>query len=190
MKKREQQRELYKQLVQEHATALYRFCVRRCGDVQTSEDLVQETFVEAWRGIDSLREPGKAKAWLFQILRHRYARWCARQQREPAARAMPEASHANPSNVIPLMSYDPRGGFEQRELLQKGLDALDERYKEPFLLVCLVGCTCSEVAALLDIPLGTVLSRLHRARRALRAHMETHEKEVAQAPHQQKGEEG
>src|SRR5438874_1463106 len=66
-------RQLYEQWVRAYATQLYRFAYRLMGNHQVAEDLVQETFVEAWRSIENQREPEKARAWLFQILRFRYA---------------------------------------------------------------------------------------------------------------------
>ena len=152
----------YEQWVREHARDLYRFGLRLCGDADTAEDLVQETFYHAWRGRGSLRSREKARAWLFQILRHRYARW-ARLGRPPMT-----AAPADLDQRAETPKPGPGEALADRETLQEALDALDDRFRMPLLMVFVQGLTCRQTADQLDLPLGTVLSRIHRARRQLR----------------------
>ncbi len=164
MSKPEKHKDLYEQLVHSHAANLYRFAVRMCGHQELAEDLIQETFYEAWKSIGSLRDASKGKAWLYQILRHSYSHWVRKEKRSPHDHVA-EASldyMPNPSNE------DPVENFIEHQMLQKALDRLNEIYKEPFLMVYLIGFTCQETAMILDLPLGTVLSRIHRARLYLR----------------------
>jgi RNA polymerase sigma-70 factor (ECF subfamily) len=155
---------LYEELVRSHSGAVYRFAYRLCGNPDMADDLVQETFCEAWRSIDSLREPGRAKSWLFQILRYRNAH--AIRDRSRRVQANNDVDQLN--QVSSETGPDVLAKMSDKELLERALEALDERYEEPFLLVFQEDFTCREVAELLNIPLGTVLSRIHRARQFMR----------------------
>ena len=66
-------RELYEQWVRQFAPELYRFAYRLTGQREKAEDILQETFVEAWKSLDQQRDPARARAWLYQILRFRHA---------------------------------------------------------------------------------------------------------------------
>lgn len=80
-------RRLYEELVHSHGGAVYRFAYRLCGDPDLADDLVQETFCEAWRSIESLRDHGRGKAWLFQIIRYRNAHRIRDRSRRVQAKA-------------------------------------------------------------------------------------------------------
>ncbi|HEY4329603.1 MAG TPA: RNA polymerase sigma factor [Phycisphaerae bacterium] len=155
-------REQYEQWVSSYAPQLYRFAYRLLGNHQVAEDLVQETFVEAWRSMANQREPGKARAWLFQILRFRYAHHVrdskARIQASPLDEAAAAAERARPALEA----------LAERERLQDALDLLSPEVRETFLMVFMQGFKCREAAEDLHVPLGTVLSRLSRARSSLR----------------------
>lgn len=166
------QRELYETLVRTHAPDLYRFALRMCGDAARAEDLVQETYHEAWRGLTKLRDRQKARAWLFQILRYRYAHWARGQGRADRA-------HDRLANT-PVRAPDPEGGHVASDVLERGLSRLDDRLRIPFLMVFLQGLTCKEAADELGIPLGTVLSRVHRARTQLRKFIDQQDRPRAQ----------
>ncbi|MBI1903729.1 MAG: sigma-70 family RNA polymerase sigma factor [Planctomycetia bacterium] len=164
MSRVESDRKLYEDLVRRHAADLYRFAHRLCGNAQIAEDLVQDSFCEAWRLIQSLRDPLQARAWLFQILRYRYAH----AVRDRSRRVQPTGGAELLDQIAEEPGQDVLDALSNRELLQQALDALEGHYKEPFLMVFLDGLRCREVAEALDLPLGTVLSRIHRARQLLR----------------------
>ena len=103
------------------------------------------------------------------MLRYRYAHWL----RDSGRRVRPKASVEEMAGVLSAPGVDVLSLLSQREALQGALDALDERYKESFLMVFLQGLSCRETAERLDVPLGTVLSRIHRARSFLREHLRT-----------------
>jgi len=111
----------------------------------------------------SLRDPRRARAWLFQILRFRCSHWLRDKGRRIKASG-PEALDACPP------SHDERTleKMSLSESLQLALDQLDERFRTPFLMVYLEGLSCREAAKQLGVPLGTVLSRTHRARQAMK----------------------
>ena len=160
---KEGRRDRYERWVREHSEDLYRFAFRLCGEADTADDLVQETFYHAWKDMGKLRHKEKAKAWLFQILRYRYAHWVRERSRRPviAGSAEPLEDHAQTAAT-------PFEVLANRESVQMALDTLEDRFKLPLLMVFMEGLTCQETADYLDIPLGTVLSRIHRARRRLR----------------------
>ncbi|MCC7140034.1 MAG: RNA polymerase sigma factor [Planctomycetes bacterium] len=155
----------YETLVRQHAADLYRFAYRLVGDASGAEDLVQETYFHAWRSIGGLREPEKGKAWLMTILRRRWIR--SMKASHPLATA-DDVDVDDTASPLPGPDLDL---FARREAVQRALARLDVRYKEPFLLVFLEGLSCREAAGRLSLPLGTVLSRIHRARAALRAYL-------------------
>ncbi len=156
-------RSLYEELVRKYSADLYRLAYRLCGDRDAAEDLVQETFCEAWRSLSGLRNQLAAKAWLLQILRYQYSHWIRTRKRHPSKLVNPDELEGIAGEIhldLEMLNKD--------EPLQKALDALDPEFKGIFLLVFLEGWSCREVAQRLDIPLGTVLSRIHRTRVFLR----------------------
>ncbi len=156
----------YEEWVESHSAELFVFASRMCGSRDTAEELVQETFFQAWKGRAKLRHHDRVRAWLYQILRHRYAHWIRSEHRRQAGSPgqSPEASGEAPPDR-------PMDRLADREALQKALDTLDDRLKVPLLMVHLEGLTCEQAAQQLDAPLGTVLSRIHRAKRHLRARL-------------------
>lgn len=161
-------RKIYEQLVCSHALDVYRLAYRLCGDRENADDLTQETMYHAWRSIESLKDLNSARPWLLSILHNRFKQGLRAQRRQIITKVDPEQL----DQAADPMATDLFVKLSNQELLQKSLDALDERYKEPFLLVFMQDMTCSEVSQLLDLPLGTVLSRIHRARLSLRQSMQ------------------
>jgi len=155
-------RKQYEQWVSAYAPELYRFAYRLSGKHQVAEDLVQETFVEAWRSVEKQREPGKERAWLYQILRYRYSHFLRDRKQEPQM-AMLEEDMAAARRAAPALE-----ALAERESLETALALLAPEIRETFLMVFLQGYKCREAADDLQVPLGTVLSRLSRARESLR----------------------
>ena len=151
---------LYRSLVRANARDLHRFALRLCGGRSAAaDDLVQDTFQEAWKSIDKLRNPDKGRAWLFQILRHRHVRFVRDdiKQRRLELVAQEQSTQQTDPTDLP-----------NRDAINRAVDKLDEKYRVPFLMVFLEGATCQQTADALELPLGTVLSRIHRARTMLR----------------------
>ncbi len=161
----DQHRDQYRQWVGDYARDLYRFAYRLSGRADLAEDLVQETFYHAWRGRSSLKDQAKARAWLYQILRYRYAHWARSTARRPRTGPIDERIADTPET----QSRSPLERLAESEALQQALDALDERFRTVFLMVFSQGLSCQETADALGLPLGTVLSRIHRARKVLRS---------------------
>ena len=158
-------RNKYEQWVRQFAPELYRFAYRLTGRKEAAEDLVQETFTEAWHSIASQRHPERARAWLFQIMRYRYSHLVRDAQRRIHTGSSSELLEDYPAAA----TLPPIDVLANEETLQAALGTLDNKLKETFLTVFMEGHTCRETAEILHIPIGTVLSRLDRARKALRA---------------------
>ncbi len=143
------------------------------GEHAAAEDVLQETYVEAWRSLDSLRDPRSGRAWLFAILRHRCARWVRKASRRPRA----TGAVADVAGSLTQPGPDVVHLLGDRERLQRLLDEMDPRFREALLTVFVEGLTPDEAAKALDIPRGTVLSRCHRARTFLRARLRVLDRE-------------
>ncbi len=151
----EQQRE-FAALVSHFATPLYRYAYWLSGDRACAQDLVQETFLRAWRRFDSLRDEKAAQGWLMTILRREHARGFA-QPRLNLVEEDPEAA------AIQLDALRPEIMAMRKAVLQ-----LPQRYREPLVLQVLEGYSLQEIAARLNLPANTVATRLFRARARLR----------------------
>lgn len=147
-------------LVDAHAGALYRIAYRMVGDRHEAEDIVQETYRSAWKSRDAYEEGRGDRAWLASILRRRVVdRW--RRHAPPATFASDQAPE------VEVAAVDPLAG-QYTDEMQQALAQLPAELRETLLLVVVGELTHQEAADLLDIPLGTVLSRVSRARRRLR----------------------
>lgn len=146
----------FEALVNALGADLYRFACWLCRDRTRAEDLVQETFLRAWRALDQLREEKSAKGWLITILRREHARGHARYEPKWRETELDEiaADGCSPVEVLHL----------RRELA-----ALPEEYREPLLLQVLGGFDCDEIAAMLGLSKSAVMTRLFRARQKMRA---------------------
>ena len=158
-------RRRYEEWVRIHAPELYRYAYRLTGHRQTAEDLTQETFAEAWRSVENQTESGRERAWLFQILRFRYFHFLRDTQRQRQVLPLSENADDDP----PTESLAPLDRLADQDEIQTALSTLPPVIRQTFLMVFMEGLTCRETAQSLDIPMGTVLSRLDSGRRALRA---------------------
>lgn len=149
----------YALLIESHSQDLYKFALWRCKDRELAEDVMQETFLRAWKSLDSLREPGAAKGWLFTIFRREHARLYERKQ-------LPmqdvEALDTISDNA---MGYDDR---PEAFALRNALREMPEEYREPLELQVLGGFSCDDIAKMLDISPSAVMTRLFRARKKMR----------------------
>ena len=137
---------------------LYRYAWWLCRDRTLAEDLVQETLLRAWRSLDSLREEAAARQWLITILRHEFARELSRRRETVDI------------HDVPLADPQARvgGGDTDVEDVRRAMHKLEPEYREPLMLQVLMGCTTREIAELLELSQGAVLTRLFRARNQLR----------------------
>lgn len=159
-----------------HLDAVYRFALRLAGGSDLAEDLVQETFLRAWRSFGQYRPGTRARSWLFTICRNVFLRQVERGQKHAAILdAEAPRSEAGTSDVAnPLWSQasemDPEGQFFHDIVDDRVLDAIDalpEEYRTAVVLSDLDGLNYQEIADLMEVPVGTVKSRLFRGRRRL-----------------------
>ena len=155
----------FNRLVSEHGLALYRMAYRLVGDRHEAEDLVQDTYRSAWRSRQQF-EPGRGdRAWLASILRRRAVdRW--RKPKPPTVLAGEHTLDAEIAGDDPLRD-------DLTDEMQRALDRLPDELRETLLLVVVAELTHQETADLLEVPLGTVLSRVSRARKRLREYLVT-----------------
>jgi len=146
--------------VDEHHRALYRHALWMTGQAELAGELVQETFYQAWKSRRSLPEPGKVRAWLITILRRALYR-----ELQQSARYEPLALR---DELLVDEGTDVGGLLD----LARGLQSLSAAQRELLLLFALHGYTYAQIGEQLEIPVGTVMSRLARSRAALRAALE------------------
>ena len=158
-----------------HLRSLYRFALHLSGNPAAAEDLVQETYLKALKAFPSLRDAGRVRPWLFQILNRLATDRYRSESRE--ARAAEVAGLDRFSLYDRIADEDPfpyseniHKDFISRfrdEEVRKALLALPEAYRLPLLLLYTEELSYRELAELLDCPVGTVMSRLHRGRKIL-----------------------
>lgn len=161
-------------LVDEYAGQLFALGVRFCGNRSEAEDLVQEVFLQAFRGWHTFEGRSSPKTWLYTIA----ARACQRMHRKRAGQpeSVPSLDAPLPFGepmiaVIPSEQDDPlqeQIRREARERIESEIAQLPEAFRVPLILKEIVGMTVPEVAAILGLEQGTIKSRVHRARLRLR----------------------
>jgi RNA polymerase sigma-70 factor (ECF subfamily) len=153
----------FNRLVAEHAPALYRMAYRMVSDRHDAEDVVQDTFRSVWMSRRRYQPGHGERAWLVSILRRRVIdRW---RKRSPLGLL----SGDSPLEV-PTADQDPlEAGYSDE--MQHALNELPQELRETLLLVVVGELTHQEAADELGVPIGTVLSRVSRARQRLREHL-------------------
>ena len=148
------------ELIESHHALLYRYAYRLCGSAVDADDLTQQTYLIAHEKIRQLRDPQSAKSWLCTILRHAYLRIVRHQtvlQPLDYAKDYPQP-----------VSHD---SFDE-EALQLALSKLPEEYRSAVILYYFQELSYQEIAEVLEIPLGTVMSRLSRGKSQLKVLLE------------------
>src|SRR5580698_1417092 len=162
-------------LAMEYMGSLYSAALRMTRNPSDAEDLVQETYLKAYRAFGSFKEGTNLKAWLYRILTNTFINSYRARRRRPEQTELDE--------VEDLYLYRRLGGLEavsagrsaEEEVLEhftetevkEAVEALPEQFRMAVLLADVEGFSYKEIAEILDIPIGTVMSRLHRGRRAL-----------------------
>lgn len=153
----------YEALVKALHADLYRYAYWLCHEKQVAEDLVQETFLRAWRALDSLKDEKAAKSWLITILRRENARRFERKRFE--------MSEYEEATITDTKSVSNEQQIENDWLREK-ITQLPTEYSEPLLLQVLGGFSGEDIANMLNLNKNTVMTRLFRARNQLKEALE------------------
>jgi RNA polymerase sigma-70 factor (ECF subfamily) len=160
----------FEQLVLPHLDAAYRFARRLSRSPSDADDVVQEAILRAFRGFDALRG-SDVKAWLLTIVRNCHFTALKQQQRR-ASVPLPEEHDADDGHAMVATTPDPENISMRRDeerTLERLMSALPEDHREILVLREIEEMDYREIAAVIDVPIGTVMSRLARARGALKA---------------------
>lgn len=151
------------QLIDEHYQGLYRYAYRLSGSSADAEDLTQEAFRKAIHKLPQLRDPDRAKAWLFRILRNAYLHRVRDAKRH---RAVPLDAVGD----LPMPAADEPPDIDPARL-QEALNDLDETFRTPLILFYFEDFSYRDIAEQMDLPIGTVMSRLARGKVYLRSRL-------------------
>jgi RNA polymerase sigma-70 factor (ECF subfamily) len=159
----------------QYTRQLYSAAIRMTRNPADAEDLVQETFLKAYRAYHTFQEGTNLKAWLYRILTNTYINKYRKESRRP--------SEVDLGTVEDMYLYRRLGSEESAEAarttedrvldglvesdIKEAVEELPESFRMPVLLADLEGFSYKEIAEILDIPIGTVMSRLHRGRKAM-----------------------
>ena len=155
----------FERFVEEHYQAAYRFAFSLAGNHDDACDLTQQAFFIAQTKGHQLRDRSKGKQWLFTVLRREFLSTCRH------ASAHPKTTMEFAESELPHISVDNAAALDARSALA-ALHALDANFKAPLLLFYIEQLSYKEIAEALEIPIGTVMSRLARGKAALREVLE------------------
>ncbi|HEY3604692.1 MAG TPA: RNA polymerase sigma factor SigE [Sporichthyaceae bacterium] len=171
----------WEEIVRTHSARVYRLAYRLTGDQHDAEDLTQEVFVRVFRSLSSY-QPGTFEGWLHRITTNLFLDQ-VRRKRRIRFEGLEDDAHER----LPGREPSPAQAFDDRHLdadIQLALDALPPEFRVAVVLCDIEGLSYEEIAATLDIKLGTVRSRVHRGRTRLRAALEhrAHRRTAVPAP--------
>ncbi len=164
-----------------HMDALYNFALKMTGDTDDAHDLVQETFLKAFRFFDKFERGTNCKAWLFRILKNSFINDYRKSSKEPD-----KVDYDDIQNFYEnIKATDIKTQHAEADVFSKLLDddissaisSLPEDFRTVIILSDIEGFNYEEIADFIDCPVGTVRSRLHRARKMLYAKLHNYAKE-------------
>ena len=165
-----------------HINSMYNFAYRLTLDQDDSKDLVPDTYLKAYRFIDSFQQGTNAKAWLFRILKNSFINDYRKKSKEPSKVDYQEVeSYYNSEEVDRQITPDLRVEALKDMIgdeISNALNSLDVDFRTVIILCDLEGFKYDEMAKILDIPIGTVRSRLHRARNLLKEKLSEYAKQM------------
>ncbi len=157
----------FKELTFPHLEFLYNVALKYTGKPYDAEDVVQETMYTAYRKFHQLRDEDKCRPWLFSILRTTFLRELRLRKKRPLL----DDGNGYLKDVTDESAESLAGLLERkidRQQVQQVLDSMEEKHKSPLILFYMEDMTYQEIADFLDIPIGTVMSRLARAKKQMK----------------------
>lgn len=164
-----ERRQKFDRLVAVYHMDMYRYAAWLSRDRSIAEDVVQEALLRAWKSLDALRDEEAAKHWLLTIVRRENARYFERKRLE-----MVDVDDLTPAQEALIAETED----EQLNELRQAIYRLEDDYREPLVLQVLMGYTTTEIAEVMGLKQGAILTRLHRARHKLK---EVYEEDAADA---------
>lgn len=161
----------FDQLYRDHVNVMYRFAYRLCGEAEAAKDLVQETFLNAYRAYDRFRGDAQVSTWLYAIASHACLRMRRKRKGEPERELSLEefvpTSEGEFTLQIPMEGLSPQEALENKELrqiLDRAIAKLPRKYRMVLVLRDMEGLSAKEVGSIVGLNERAVKSRLHRAR--------------------------
>lgn len=155
-------RTLFETCVSQCADSMYRVAFRLTGSDAKASDLIQETYLNAWKNIATLQNPARVRSWIFSILRNQYSKLIRQESRV-------QVSSSDLDEVAETKNRDiANESQEQVDEIQTAVNQLDDEFKIPLLLSAIEEMKPSDIAEVLQLPKATVLTRIHRARKKLK----------------------
>mgnify|MGYP003576249160 FL=1 len=178
----QEKQSIFNQEFMPHINSMYNFAYRLTLDPDDAKDLLQDTYLKAFRFIDSFQQGTNAKAWLFRILKNSFINDYRKKSKEPSKVDYQEVeSFYNSEEVDRQITPDLRVEALQDMIgdeISIALNSLDVDFRTVIILFDLEGFKYEEMAKILDIPIGTVRSRLHRARNLLKEKLSEYAKKM------------
>ena len=163
-----------------HVDSMYNFAYRLTFDEDDAKDLVQDTYLKSYRFIESFEQGTNAKAWLFRILKNSFINDFRKKSKQPPKVDYQEVeTYYNSDDVNKPITTDLRSDTVKDMIgdeISNALNSLDVDFRTVIILCDLEGFKYDEMAKILDIPIGTVRSRLHRARNLLKEKLASYAK--------------
>ena len=138
--------------------------MRLTGDHTSAAELVQETYLNAWKSLSTLRDKSRMRAWVFSILRNQWKKQLTRKSSRPREESGTDVEQLHSKIEKPTVD----------DSVQLALSKLDEKFRLPILLVTMEGMKVDEAADVLELPRGTVLSRISRGKQKLKELLTKH----------------
>ncbi len=169
----------------QYTPQLYSTALRMTRNPADAEDLVQETFLRAYRAFDHYEEGTNLRAWLFRIMTNTYINMYRKKQRQVQETELGDVEDLFlyrrlrwfDSNAVAESAESQMLALFPEAAVRDAVEALPEEYRVPMLLADVQGFSYKEIAEMLDIKIGTVMSRLHRGRTRLQKALYDHAKE-------------
>jgi RNA polymerase sigma-70 factor (ECF subfamily) len=177
-----EKRDIFDNEFMPHINSMYNFGYRLTLDRDDAKDLVQDTYLKAYRFIESFQKGTNAKAWLFRILKNSFINDYRKKSKEPSKVDYQEVeAYYNSEEVDRQITPDLRVESLKDMIgdeISNALNSLDVDFRTVIILCDLEGFKYEEMAKILDIPIGTVRSRLHRARNLLKEKLKSYAKSM------------
>jgi RNA polymerase sigma-70 factor (ECF subfamily) len=165
---------MFGELVQRYQDPVFGMALRFVGGRGDAEDIAQEAFLRVYRGLDAFKGEAKFSTWVYRITFNLCADWLRRNRRAGRRAATIEEAADVADGRVNLEEEILES--ERKDLVRSALDGLDERYRSVIVLLYYQRMSYEQIAAVLDLPVNTVETRLYRARKLLRESLESGER--------------